>query len=66
MVGDQRLELFVVGHAGRELQQQAFAQVAGANAGRIELLHDGQRLADQVQLGRRSVGVEEVFEAACR
>ena len=37
-------QLVVVRHAGNELQQQALFQRAGADAGRIEPLHDAQRL----------------------
>ena len=50
MAGDQRLELLVIGHARLELQQQAFAQIAGRHARRIEPLHDGQGFAGQGQL----------------
>ena len=48
--GDERAELLVVRNAGRQLQQQAFAEIAGADARRIELLHQRQRPLRQFQL----------------
>ena len=43
------------GDVGRELQQQALAEVAGADAGRVELLDQRQRL---LGLGQRRVAAE--------
>ena len=44
MVGDQDLQDVAAGHVGRELEQQAFAEVAGTDAGRVELLDQAKRL----------------------
>ena len=44
MIVDQRSQLVVIRHARDELQQQALFQIAGTDAGRIEPLHDAQRL----------------------
>ena len=60
----KRPQLIVAVHAGHQLQQQAFAQVAGADARRIELLHHRQRLLRQRQFVGPGVGVDQVFQPA--
>ncbi len=64
VIADERLQLFIIGHARQELHQQAFAQVASGDAGRVELLHDGQSPLGRRQLFRAGVGVDQVFQAA--
>ena len=43
MVGDQDVQDVVAGDVGGQLQQQAFAEVACADAGRVELLDQLER-----------------------
>ena len=64
VVGDQRLKLFEQRHAGRELQEEALAEVAGGDAGRVELLHQRQRPLGQRQLLRLRLRAQEVFQPA--
>ena len=47
---DEHLQLFVEQQPRRELQQQALLEAAGADARRIEPLHDRQRLLGELQL----------------
>ena len=42
MSGDEGLHLLVVRHLGRELQEQALTQVAGADSRRLQALHHSQ------------------------
>ena len=49
MLRDQDLEHVVTGHLGVELQEQALAQIACADAGRIEPLNELQALARLVR-----------------
>ena len=46
----------------RHLQQQAFLQIAGADAGRIELLHDAQGRFDLLGGHRRAEALGDVLE----
>ena len=48
MFGDDLLRERVVRIEGFELQQQAFAQIARADADGIEILHDGERIVEIV------------------
>ena len=43
MILDEDADHVAMGRLGRQLQQQAFLEIAGADAGRIELLHARQR-----------------------
>ena len=54
VVEDQHAQHVAVRRLRRQLQQQALLEVAGADAGRVELLDDAQRLLD---LGRRDAVV---------
>ena len=49
-------EHVVAGHVGRELQQQAFAEVARTDARRVEPLHESQRFLGLLER-RRAVEV---------
>ena len=62
--GDERLQLLEKGHAWGQLQQQAFLQIAGGDAGRVELLHDGQGPLGQGMIFLRRVQPQKVFQAA--
>src|SRR5439155_19880970 len=55
VVLDEDAQDVAVRRLGRDLQQEALAQVAGADAARIELLHDRQRL---FPLAERNLAVE--------
>ena len=48
---------------GLQLQQQAFAQIAGADADRIEFLHDGQRFVEIV-LGSICPSCDDFFDGS--
>ncbi len=50
VMGDQLAQHLGVRRLRRQLQKQRFAEIAGADAGRVELLDDVQRFLD---LGRR-------------
>ena len=52
MIEDQHAQHVAVRNVRRQLQQQTFLGIAGADAGRVELLNDAQRFLD---LGRRYI-----------
>ena len=64
MVGDQLLELLVHVHIRRQLQQQAFPQVAGGDASGIKFLHNRQRLLCTLQLFGGRIGRKQIAEIA--
>ena len=62
--GDERLQLLEIGHARKELQQEALAEVAGSHSGWVEPLHYGQGPLGQGVIILRRVQAQEVFQAA--
>ena len=56
------LKLLVVRHAGQQLQQQAFAQVSGADAGRVQFLHQPERPLGQRQILVAGVRAQQVLQ----
>ena len=62
MVGDQDLQHVVARGLGRELQEQALAQVAGADAGRVELLNEAERLLGLLQGGLAAEVADHVVQ----
>ncbi len=50
VVGNQPVEFVVIRHSRNQLQEETLPQVAGADAGRIELLDQGQGLPGQGQV----------------
>jgi hypothetical protein len=63
MAGDQRADLFVVGHRRIELGEQALTQITGGDARRIERLHQRQGLLGLLKLLGRGVGREQIAKA---
>ena len=62
VVGHEPAQLPPVGHVGADLEEQALAQVAAADARGIHRLHDAQRLLQQRQLAGGALGIDEFLQ----
>ncbi len=63
VAGNERLQLLEILHVGMELREEAFAQIAGGDAGRIERLHQGEGFFGLLLLLGRGVGGKQIAKA---